>query len=38
MNDLVYFTARIPGTSDTSATRTTRVLHEQYECDTNEKF
>ena len=32
--DLVYFTKRVPGTSDTSATRTTRVRHE---CDMNAK-
>ena len=29
-HELVYFTTRMPGTSDTSATRMTRVLHESY--------
>ena len=29
--DLVYFTTRVPDMNDTSATRTTRVLHEGHE-------
>ena len=28
INDLVYFTTRVPDTSDTSQTQTTRVCHE----------
>ena len=43
---LVYFTTRVPDTSDTSATRVshecdtsaTRVLHERHECNTSEKL
>ena len=33
--DLVYFTTRVLDTSDTNATRTTRVLHEWDSSDTN---
>ena len=35
ISDLVYFTTRVPDTSDTSATRTARVQHERHECDTS---
>ena len=35
--DLVYFTTRVLDTSDTNATRTTRVLHEWDSSDTNAK-
>ena len=34
--DLVYFTTRVPDTSEASATRTTRVRNDK--CDTSEKF
>ena len=30
-----YFTTRVPGTTNTSATRTTQVRHERHECDTS---
>ena len=33
--DLVYFTTRVPDTSDTSVTRTTQVRHERHECETS---
>ena len=36
--DLLYSTSRVPGKSDTSEIRATRVLHEQHECETSEKF
>ena len=35
--DLVYFTTRVPDTSDTSTRRMRRVLHEQHKCKTSEK-
>ena len=34
LKDLVYFATRVPDTSDTSPTRTTRVRHECYTNDT----
>ena len=30
-----YFTTRVPGTTNTSATRTTQVRRERHECDTS---
>ena len=34
--DLVYFTTRVPDTSDKSVTRTTRVRNEWRECHAND--
>ena len=34
--DLVCFITRVPDTSDTSATQTTRVQHKKYEANTSE--